>query len=367
MKTKIIFLIADLGGGGAEKVLVNLANSLPQDKYDVTIRTIFGNGVNAQFLKPHVKYSSLFPFGMIKGYVKLQKIFSNKFLYKLLVRDHYDIEIAFMMHVPTRAIGGSSSNAKKFAWSHIGHITSNAYRSYSEFIESYKKLDGIAFVSKDGLIDFNNKYFHHPYSRIVHNVIDSEFIINSGMHEIPVSLSKETLNICSVGRLCSQKGYIRLLEALGELKDLEYNNWHLYLIGDGEDKAHILNLSKELEISNNITILGFQKNPHRYVSKMDLFVCSSETEGYSTAVTEAVILGLPVLTTECSGMNEIFGISGAGKIVPNSKEGIKNGLLTIFKNPDILNQMKLNNSILRHKFDKQHLINEFEDFIHGRS
>lgn len=59
MKQKILFLIADLGGGGAEKVLVNLVNALPTDKYDITIRTIFGKGINAKFLAPHIKYSSL--------------------------------------------------------------------------------------------------------------------------------------------------------------------------------------------------------------------------------------------------------------------------------------------------------------------
>lgn len=112
MKQKILFLMADLGGGGAEKVLVNLVNALPTDKYDITIRTIFGKGVNAKFLAPHIKYSSLLPCKMMRGYVMLQKLIPRRWLYKLLVHGKYDIEIAYMMHAPTRALGGSNSSAK---------------------------------------------------------------------------------------------------------------------------------------------------------------------------------------------------------------------------------------------------------------
>lgn len=367
MKQKILFLIADLGGGGAEKVLVNLVNALPADKYDITIRTIFGKGVNAKFLAPHIKYSSLLPCKMIRGYVMLQKLIPRRWLYKLLVQGKYDIEIAYMMHAPTRALGGSNSSAKKYAWSHILHMSQIAYRNKDEFLSTYQSLDGIAFVSRDAMQDFNNSYFVHPYGRIVHNVVSSDYIRSCGKESIPVEIDNRSINLCSVGRLCQQKGYIRLIMSLGELHKEGLKNWHLYLLGEGEDRDAIIEIAHKYGVSDRVTLLGFQANPHKYVSKMDLFVCSSETEGYSTAVTESMILGVPVLTTDCSGMNEIIGDSGAGIIVPNSTESLKAGLRQVLSDKDLLAEMKIKASERSKIFDTQNLIAEFENFIDGKA
>ena len=57
---KILFLIHDLGEGGAEKVLVNLVNNMDTDKFDITVMTLFNVGVNKQFLSSKVKYKSCF-------------------------------------------------------------------------------------------------------------------------------------------------------------------------------------------------------------------------------------------------------------------------------------------------------------------
>lgn len=367
MKKKIIFLIADLGGGGAEKVLVNLVNALPRNKYDITIRTIFGKGVNAQFLAPHIRYSSLFPCKMIGGYVSASKLIPPRWLYKLLVRGKYDIEVAYMMHVPTRAIGASDSSAKKFAWSHILHITSNAYRSKKEFMNSYRNFNGIAFVSLDGLNDFNKNYFQHPYGRVVHNVVDSQYIKECGKESVSLNLDEQVINICSVGRLCPQKGYLRLVKVLGELYADGFKRWHLYLLGKGEEQEAIMALATDLGISHLVTLLGFHSNPHKYVSKMDLFVCSSETEGYSTAVTESIILEVPVLTTDCSGMNEIIGDSGAGMVVHNTNDGLKDGIRKVLLEPLLIKEMKLKAAERSKAFETHKLVSEFEDFINGKA
>ena len=57
---KILFLIHDLGHGGAEKVLVNLVNHMDKEKFDITVMTLFDEGVNKQFLAPHIKYKTCF-------------------------------------------------------------------------------------------------------------------------------------------------------------------------------------------------------------------------------------------------------------------------------------------------------------------
>ena len=61
MKRKVLFMIHDLGHGGAEKVLVNLVNNMDRSKFDISVTALFGGGVNEQFLKPDVHYRAVFP------------------------------------------------------------------------------------------------------------------------------------------------------------------------------------------------------------------------------------------------------------------------------------------------------------------
>lgn len=363
MKKRILFYIADLGGGGAEKVLVNLVNNLDPNKYDITIETIFGKGINAKFLKPHIKYIPLFPFAMKGGYTIVQKLFSPKTLHKLLIRGNYDIEIAYMHHVPTRVISGCRLSIPKFAWVHTNHVSSNIYRSGEELKQCYNEFNGVAFVSDKARDAFRDDYaISLPTMKTVHNVIDSDEIKQKANESIDY-LDYTKINICSVGRLSSEKGYDRLLEILGELKDEKIINWHLYLLGAGNEMEKLMGMSEKLNIKGHVSFLGFDPNPHKHVKMMDLFVCSSFTEGYSTAVTESIILGTPVLTTDCSGMSEILGESGAGMIVENSNEGLHKGLKDILTHPEKITKMKEQAKIRSNFFSPDYSIREFESFI----
>ena len=73
---KILFLIHDLGQGGAEKVLVNLVNHLDRSKFHITVTTLFGGGVNEQFLKKDIRINSVFP-KEIPGNSKLMKLLTQ--------------------------------------------------------------------------------------------------------------------------------------------------------------------------------------------------------------------------------------------------------------------------------------------------
>ena len=96
---------------------------------------------------------------------------------------------------------------------------------------------------------------------------------------------------------------------------------------------------------------------------MDFFVCSSLQEGYSTAVTESIVVQTPVLTTDCSGMREIFGDTDAGIIVQNSENGLFNGLRKILKDKNLRDRSKQAAILRSGYFSTKNLIAEFESFI----
>ena len=78
---KILFLIHDLGHGGAEKVLVNLVNNMDLTKFDITVMALFDGGVNRQFLRPEIKYKACFKH-TVPGNSKLMKLLSPKHFHK---------------------------------------------------------------------------------------------------------------------------------------------------------------------------------------------------------------------------------------------------------------------------------------------
>ena len=98
---------------------------------------------------------------------------------------------------------------------------------------------------------------------------------------------------------------------------------------------------KSLGIEDSVTLLGFHKNPYQYVARCNLYVCSSWREGFSTAVTESLVVGTPVVSTNCSGAKELLGENDEyGLVVDNSEEGIYQGMRRMLSDPALLAHYK---------------------------
>lgn len=368
MKKRVLFFHFDLGNGGAERVLVNLANALDRDKYDITVKTLFNYGVNKDLLNSNVRRQWVFDFAPVSGVNKLLTLFPPRLLHKLFIKESYDYEIAFLEGSAARIVSGCNNpSTKTFAWIHVEIANLRKYfssfRSLKEASKCYHKFKKIACVSQNTRTSFIEKTGWYDLDvHVVHNVIEVDEILNNAKNDIPIELNRSVLNLCSVGRLNVQKGYDRLISVLGKLFGQGYDGWHLYLLGRGDEMEHLKQLAVESGISDKVSFLGFIQKPYEYISKMDLFVCSSRFEGYSTAVTESVLLGVPVITTECSGMKEILGDDYPG-IFSNDERGIYDALLKAFSYPDFKTNLKSLCSERASLFSTEKLVNEFETFI----
>lgn len=340
MKKKVLFFHFDLGGGGAENVLVNLLNNLDKTKYDITLHTIFGVGVNLSRLDKSIKFRCVFRH-VFRGMTSIMKLFPPKLLYRIIVRKKYDIIIAYLENSPTRILSGCPyKDTKKIAWVHtqVDDIKRfiSPYRSLNEAVKCYASFDKIVFVSRSSEEIFKNTMKISIPTETIYNTLEVDTIKLKSQEEINIMLSKDIINICSVGRFVKVKGFERLFKVFARLKNEGYSNFHFYLLGTGGLETIYRNIVSECNLDGYITFLGFQNNPYKYVAKMDLFVCSSYKEGFSTAVTESVIVGTPVLTTDCSGMSEILDGGKVGFIVENSEEGLYLGLKRILEDASIL-------------------------------
>ena len=112
--------------------------------------------------------------------------------------------------------------------------------------------------------------------------------------------------------------------------------------------------------------MGFKNNPYPYLNIADVFVCSSYAEGFSTVATEALILGVPIITTDCAGMKELFGNYHCGLIVNNDEDSLYGALKYILDNKENLNIYK--NEINKRKdfFDIKKRMIEIEDILDGK-
>ena len=121
--------------------------------------------------------------------------------------------------------------------------------------------------------------------------------------------------IMGMGRLTRQKDFATLVRAFSEVR--KTRKCRLAILGEGADRKNIDALAVELNISEDVYLPGFQSNPYSYLAKSSLFVLSSRWEGSPNALTEALALGRPVVSTDCpSGPSEILKDGKYGKLVP---------------------------------------------------
>ena len=155
-----------------------------------------------------------------------------------------------------------------------------------------------------------------------------------------VVFEKDVPSVCSVAKITPTKGFDRLARVHKRLME-EGLKHHIYILGVGEQKEEIEAYLRENHLENSFTFLGFRDNPYKYVAKCDLYVCSSLREGFSTAVTEALIVGTPVVSTLCSGAKELLGENNEyGLVVENSEDGIYAGLKQMLTYPSLLEHYK---------------------------
>lgn len=365
---KILFLIPNLKHGGAEKVLVNLANNLDRTKYDVTVQTLFDVGVNKESLQPHVHYKSVFK-REFRGNNRFFQLFSPKFLWKRFVKDHYDIAVSYLEGPTSRILSGCDDpNTRRVAWLHIElntpKLAALGFRSVKEAQKAYTAFDAVVAVSRNVRSCFlENLGIQRPI-QVLYNTNETEQILQRSREPVDnPQFPTDGLTVCSVAKLMPTKGFDRLLAVHKRL--LEEGIRHkVCILGIGEEQKNLEREIARLGVQDSFLLLGFQKNPYQYVSRCDLYVCSSRREGFSTAVTEALVVGTPVVSTDCSGARELLGDKDEyGIVVENSTEGIYQGMKRMLSDPALLAYYKEKSKERGSFFSREQTVQAVEEFL----
>ena len=366
-KKKILFLIHDLGQGGAEKVLVNLVNNMNRDKFDISVTVLFGGGINEQFLKKDIKFRAVWP-QEVPGNSKVMKLLSPKQLHRIVVKEKYDIEVSYLEGPSARVISGCpNSNTKLVSWIHVEQHSieklSEAFRSKKEAKKCYEKFDQTVCVSEFVKKDFSELLNFQKACKVLYNTVESGEILKKSKESVPELEKDEFFKLIAVGSLKESKGYKRLLKIILKLKQ-ENRKVRLYILGIGPQEKELKEFVEKKELKDRVIFLGYQTNPYRYVSIAVLFVCASFAEGFSTAATEALIVGTPVCTVEVSGMKVMLGEDNEfGFVTENDAEALYEGIKCLLKSPELLKHYKEQAQKRGDMFSTEKTVAENEDML----
>lgn len=373
---KILFVIDNLEGGGAEKVLVDLVNNLDSSKYSIDLFLLEKKGPYLERVNNNIKVISAYQnekkwlekmaahvlcrvnnLYTRRVFMKYNKDFTNEFLkmasaeeiHRYFFRKNkYDVEIAFLEGMSTKIVSGLiSEKTKKIAWVHTDLVEhgwfKKAFSSERDIEECYQRFDDVVCVSEKVKKTFEETYHKNAIVKI--NPLDSNMVKNKAKEQISIKKQQDVFYYVTVGRFTKEKGIERLLNVHSKLRRDGYNI-QLWIIGKGELQEKLNSIIKEKKIEDSVLMLGFQKNPYKYMAQADLYVCSSYVEGLSTTVLESLCLGVPIVTTDCPGMKELLGDSEYGLISENSEDALFSQIKRILDDKSIYEKYK-NMSVIR--------------------
>ena len=325
MKKRVLFLLEAFDKGGIEKVTLDIVNHLDPEKYDVTVQTFWYGGHCQSQVAPHVKVIPFFFRRYVRGIIRLIAYLPPRLLYRLFVRGDYDVEIAASDGGAAKVISGSTNpHSRKVCWVHMDVVERGS--KLKEFCNAetarpiYEKFDVIACVSGNGLRQFQKKFGGYPDMRSVHNpLLDDE------IREKARECKAAPAEFVSVGRLSVEKGFDRVIAAAARLK-AEGKCFRVRILGDGGLKESLQDQIQQANLQDTVFMTGFTANPYPQMLAADWYVCASLDEGYPLTVGEALVLGVPVLGTDCAGVREWLEESKYGILMENSAEGVYQGL-----------------------------------------
>lgn len=329
---RILFLLTNLAGGGAEKVLVDILRHTDFERYEVDLLLVVKEGIYLDSLPEQVNIYSLYKRRGLK--YKLDFFFSRYWgidffqsrLIKKRIEKRYDAIVSFMEGIPLKFHKYIVNQGQvNISWVHTDmerlHYTAKYFRKHEEQ-QLYSQMNKVIVVSQQAQKGFSKVFKIHSSVYTLYNPIDRNSIITLAD---AINVTKTRLTICCVGRLTYAKRYDRAIRIIHKLIKCGYDV-ELWIAGNGVMERQLRKLAEDLNVEKHVTFLGFQSNPYPYVKAADIFLSTSMTEGYPLVICEALCLEKPIVATNVTGPREILGNSEYGLLTEENDDAIFAGV-----------------------------------------
>ncbi len=374
-KKELLFVYPQMMMGGSTTSLLSLFENIDYDKYNVDLLLLYSGGPLASVKIDNV---NVLPYGhkyqnRIKRLIRrilsikyMTAYFKSKIIAKRSgnarhgaqylssadvdfyrdVKKHYDVAIGFLEGYSVKYVAKRVSADRKLGWFHLDYAKCGSLAEYDR--ECVSLLDATVLVSdeceksfKEYLPEFADK------TVVIENILTRDYIRKRATEEandLP-DIDENKINFVSSCRVdFKSKGLDRVVNILISHKDEKiWDKFCWYIIGDGPDFGKLKAMIEENDLGDRIKLLGIKTNPLPYEKIMDMFLLPSRFEGKPMAVTEAFMIGLPVIVTEYLSAKEQITVGFDGIIASNDgDEDLYIKLKGVLNNPSVIQEMKDN-------------------------
>lgn len=249
---------------------------------------------------------------------------------------------------------------KKVVWIH-GEMSFSEDKCF-RLRKYYNEIDHFFFVSNATRESFIKIFpLKKEKTTVYYNPIDREEILKRANEKCEIEFEKNFINLLTVGRLSSEKGQDMIPIITKKILSLGYRiKW--YIIGDGDTRGKLKGIIRDENVTDNVILLGVKTNPYCYMKACDIYVQPSYTEGYSTTICEAGILGKAIIGTKPSGgIRDQITDREDGLIVDATVEGLSEGIIELLNNRDMIHTFEEN--IMKKNFEGKGEIRKFLSFL----
>ena len=330
MKKKLLIHNGNISIGGQEKMLMEFLNILDSKKYEILLLIEENNGkrndyidripkwIDYKFLTTEEFMNKIEKYQGSKNFLKklyyshllkLKKKISLKELRKYL--NFSDIIIDYDMGLLRNLHKINLQNKKIIGWSHAGSGELLKKKQKRENVNKYDCIVTINETMKNGYLkNYNNKEIVKIY-----NFLDFDLIEKKAEEKLEKDYGKY---IISVGSLTENKNHKLLINAFKILKEKYKISEKLLIAGEGKERENLEKQIKELNLGNDVLLLGQKENPYKYIKNSELYILPSKAEGFSLTLVEAMCLKKMIVSTHNNGSEELVRENKYGVLVENN-------------------------------------------------
>jgi glycosyltransferase involved in cell wall biosynthesis len=316
-QTDISLLIPDLSGGGAERVMLNLATGFAQQGLAVDLVVIRATGAYLSQVPSEVRLVSLATRRLSSSFPALIR-YLKQTRPPLLIAALEDTNIAAIV---AKQLAGVSTKVIVTIHSHLSLESQNSAQLKRKIVPYFLRwlypfADAVVAVSEGVAEDLAHMSgFPLPRIKVIYNPIVTTTLLAKIREPVihPWLAPGQVPVVLGVGRLSIQKDFPTLIRAFAEVR--RHREVRLMILGEGEERSHLEALVHQLNLADVVDLPGFVPNPYAYMAHAALFVMSSAWEGFGNVLVEAMAAGTAVVSTDCkSGPAEILAQGRYGKL-----------------------------------------------------
>lgn len=344
---KIMFLIYSLAGGGAERMVSRLANAYVTRGFDVTIAIMNTHDIK-YVLAPEIKILNL-DFNVSNRLVKT--LLRIKSLRKYVKKNDIKIIYAFTVSMVSFGVFSCNAHAKVIGVERTNpKVLTKRYQLVIKYLAP--KCNGYIFQT-------NGARMYYPKS-----VQEKSVVIGNVAPKVKRSDNeRKPYSICTMGRLHADKDYPTLLRAMKRVQE-EVPESHLYVYGEGELKDRLINVSREIGVANSVSWMGFRENAVEEISQYEIFAFSSKAEGMPNALIEAMVCGLPCVSTDCEyGPADLITDGDNGYLVPVGDEvTMAERIITLLNDRNLCETFRERSKMRMQMYSEENIVNQYINY-----